>query len=222
MGVFRSARGCFGSIVSSLLLVVAAYGGWKWGDHVFPRAEAWFSDRAADSAPGVEVSEAVATAASGRLERLTQVGGPGEVLFDGDELTSLLRFRAADRLPAAVMEPTIRVEDDRATLQARVALDQLPRFPDLSEFQALVSDTVSFRAEGTLIPSRGTGAAFLVQGLQLGRVPLPRRVIPSILNALGRTDAPGLPEDAIEIPLPGGTESAYLRDGQLVLTSSGE
>lgn len=221
MGVMKSARGCIGSVMTGVLLVFAAYGGWKWGDRVFPRAEAWISQTASDTGPPIEISEGSAQAAEGRFDRFAQTGGPGEVLFDSAELTSLIRFRLSDRLPPAVMEPEIRVEDDRATLRGRVALDQVPQFPDLREFEALLSDTVPFTAEGILIPSRGTGAAFLVDGLHIGRVPLPRRVIPSVLNALGRTDRDGLPDDAIELPLPSGVTSAYLRDGHLVLTGPG-
>ncbi len=221
MGVMKSARGCMGSVVTGVLFVFAAYGGWKWGDAVFPRAEAWLTQSTAEALPSSAISEAAAQAAEGRLDRFAQTGGPGEVLFDSAELTSLIRFRVSDRLPSAIMDPQIIVEGDRATLRARVALDQVPQFPDLREFEALLSDTVPFTAEGTLIPSRGTGAAFLVDALRLGRVPLPRRVIPSVLNALGRADRDGLPDDAIEVPLPPGVTSAYLRDGHLVLTGAG-
>lgn len=217
----KSAKGCFGSIVSAVMLVVAAYAGWKWGDHVFPRAEAWVASSPASVDGAADASEAVAQAAGSRFERFAEAGGPGEVLFDSGELTSLLRYRVADRLPAAVMDPTIAVEDDRATLSARVALDQVPQIPDLSEFGALLTDTVPFTAEGTLIPSRGTGAAFLVDRLFVGRVPLPRRVIPGVLDALGRSDVDGLPGEAIEVPLPAGASTAYLREGNLVLTGDG-
>jgi len=169
----------------------------------------------------MDVSQAVAQAAEGRFDRFTQTGGPGEVLFNSEELTSLIRYRASGLLPSAVLNPEIVLDEDRATLTALVALNRLPRFPDLREFDALLSDTVSFVAEGTLIPSRGSGAAFLVDRLRIGRVPLPRRVVPSVLNALGRIDQDGLPGDAIEVPLPVGAQSAYLRDDHLVITGTG-
>jgi hypothetical protein len=220
VGVMKSARGCIGSILTGLMLVAAAYGGWKWGDHVFPRFESWIAG-SPSVGQSIDVSEVAAQAAEGRFDRFAATGGPGEVLFDSNELTSLMRYRAAALLPASVLEPEIAITDDRAALSARVALDQVPQFPDLRELDALLSDTVPFTAEGTLIPSRGTGAAFLVDRLLIGRVPLPRRVIPSVLSALGRTDQAGLPSDAIEVPLPSGAISAYLRDGHLVLTGEG-
>lgn len=220
MGVIKSARGLIGSLATGVMLVVAAYGGWKWGDQVFPRFETWLAG-AESPVVAAEVSESTAEAAEARFDRFAATGGPGEVLFNSEELTSLIRYRAGALLPPAVLGPEIFVSEDRARLSARVALDQVPQFPDLRELEAILSDTVPFTAEGTLIPSRGTGAAFLVDRLQIGRVPLPRRVIPSVLNSLGRQDEAGLPNEAIEVPLPPGALAAYLRDGHLVLTGTG-
>ena len=49
------------------------------------------------------------------------------------------------------------------------------------------------------------------------RIPLPRRLVPSALEALGREDCPDLPDDAIELPLPKGVRAAYVRGDSLVL-----
>jgi hypothetical protein len=41
------------------------------------------------------------------------------------------------------------------------------------------------------------------------------------LDLFGREDAPGLPADAIRIPLPDGASSAYVRSDSLVVLSTG-
>jgi len=172
--------------------------------------------------PVSPVSPDVAAAAWNRYERFREAGGPGEVLFDSGELTSMVRFLGMDRLPDALTDVEFTIAEGRIDARMRLAVDQVASFPDLSEFQALLSDTVTLRMEGTIIPSRGTGAAILIERVELGRVPLPRRVIPRILAALGREAAPGLPEEAIEVPLPVGIGSAYIDGDHLVLTGQEE
>jgi hypothetical protein len=49
------------------------------------------------------------------------------------------------------------------------------------------------------------------------RFPLPARLVPGALERLGRTDEPGLPPDAIALPLPPGVAAAYVRRDSLVL-----
>ena len=105
MKVFKGIKSCLGSIVSALILVLVAYGGWRWGDVVFPWLEREVEERGIDlgrgSDEGEPASEEMAADAVARLEALRGSGG-GEASFSGAELTSMLRFTYADELPAAV------------------------------------------------------------------------------------------------------------------------
>lgn len=220
MGLFRGLRGCLSSIVTGLLLLGSAYAGWRWGDAIFPRLENEVAEWRAEADRPSLASPAVADAAWDRYERFRTTGGPGEVLFDSAELTSLVRYRALERLPRGVDEVEVEMSEGRLDVRMDIARDQIPDFPDLRELDALVSDTVTVRMVGTVIPSRGTGAAVLIDRLEVARLPLPRRVVPTVLSALGREPAPGLPEEAIEIPLPPGITSAYVDGDHLVLTGA--
>jgi hypothetical protein len=50
-------------------------------------------------------------------------------------------------------------------------------------------------------------------------VPIPPRLVPEILKALGRTETAGLPPDALAVPLPRGLRAAYVRSDTLVLVA---
>ena len=212
----KSIKSCLGSLVSIVLLVLAAYAGWRWGDPVFPRLEAWAGvERRVEGAPAP--SRDVADAAAARYARLVETGGPGEVRFDAEELTSLLVYSAAEGMPRGVHDPQVQLDGDRATLSARVDLGAVPEMPDLEELLSFLPDTVDVSLSGALIPFDGSGAALMVDRVSAGGLRLPRRVIAPLLGALGRTDVAGLPDEAIQVRLPDGIRSAYVEDSRLVL-----
>ncbi len=219
MKLLRGIKGCLGSIVSLLMLVGVAYAGWRWGDVVFPRLE-----QVVQEARGVEAtsdtdagSPELGARAAERLQALMETSGTGEASFDASELTSMLRHTYSERMPGAIRGPRIRIEDGRVTLLGAVALADVPSFPDLGEVMAILPDTLRLEATGSLIPLDGPGAAFLVDRLEAGGIPLPRRVIPGILETFGREDRPGLPREAIQLSLPDGIAAAYVQGDRLVL-----
>ena len=219
MKLLRGIKGCLGSIVSGLMLVAVAYGGWRWGDAVFPRLEEAVQEFRGDAvvSSGEEGSPEIGARAAERLEGLRDGSGSGQESFDGSELTSLLRHTYAERVPTAIGSPRVRIEDGRATLLGSVALADVPSFPDLGDVMAILPDTLQLEARGSLIPLDGQGAAFLVDRLEAGGIPLPRRLIPGVLGAFGREDRPGLPREAIQLSLPEGIGAAYIEGDLLVL-----
>jgi len=62
-------------------------------------------------------------------------------------------------------------------------------------------------------------AALLVHSVEASRIPLPRRLVPQILTAMGRTDQPGLPPEAFLVTLPSGLGSAYILTDSLFLSN---
>lgn len=205
-------------MITLVLLVMAGYAGWRWGDLVYPRLEGLAGIERLDrtvAAPSREVAEA----ARARYVRLIQTGGPGEVRYDENELTSLLVHSLGERLPEGVSEPRVRLDGQEATISAFLDLNRIPTFPDLGEFLSFLPDTVDVAVSGALIPFEGPGAALMVNRINAGGVRLPRRVIAPLLESLGRTDQPGLPADAIQVPLPDGVRSAYVEEDRLVLVA---
>ena len=109
-------------------------------------------------------------------------------------------------------------EEGRVHFRAEVALSSFPDLPDLGPILGILPDTLMWisRPPSCLL---GTGqAALLVHQLEASRIPLPRRLIPEILKAMGRVDQPGLPPEALLVPLPTGLGSAYILTDSLILS----
>jgi hypothetical protein len=145
--------------------------------------------------------------------------GP-EMRLGGAELSSLVRYSLPGLLPPAIEAPSVRLQDGRIHLAARVAVEALPQLPALREVMGLLPDTVLVEIRGTLAPLADEFAALHVDRIEASRIPLPARYIPEILTALGRRSMENLPPDALLIPLPQGLRTAYVLRDSLVLVSN--
>ena len=198
-----------------VLLATAAYAGWRWGPAVFPRLESWLGHGVEEVQPSPELAEATLD----RYERFQAGEGPERLSVGDSELASVLRYALPGLLPPGVSDPSVELDDGRVRVSARVAVARVPRLPDLDEVVGILPDTVTLAMRGSLTPLDGEGAALVVEEITAARIPVPRRLIPEILSALGRTDRPGLPADAMEVPFPEGLESAYILRDSLILVA---
>jgi hypothetical protein len=173
---------------------------------------------------GIEQPEAefasveLADAAEEKIARLRS-GAETRVALSAAELESLLRFRHMGLLPAFVDSPTVRLADSRLWLRARVPTDQIPGLDALGRAGELLPDTASVEVSGRLFPLDTTRATFAVDGIQIADIPLPDRLIPGMLQQLGRSENDRLPADALPVPLPPGAQAIYVRGDSLVLVS---
>jgi hypothetical protein len=154
-----------------------------------------------------------------RFGRLRNGEGDDIVALSGLELTSVLRFGPATQLPAGVIEPQVEMKDGQIRLTGRVVVSAFPDLPDLGPVIGILPDTLPVTLRATLVPLGEDDAALVVHRIDAARIPLPDRLIPEILEALGRRDEEGLPPDALRIPLPEGLASAYILSDSLVLRS---
>ena len=106
------------------------------------------------------------------------------------------------------------------SLVGAVTLDEVPAFPDLEQILSILPDTLELEARGSIVPIEGSGPAFLVDRMQAAGIPLPRRVVPDVLEALGREALPGLPAEALSLQLPAGLDDVEV-SGDVVLVRSG-
>lgn len=212
-------KSCLGRIVGVVLLVGAAWVGWKWGPAVFPHVERWLGvEESGPVAEGeVQPSPEIAEETLDRFERLRS-GEGGERLALGDaELSSVVRYALPGVVPAGVDQPMIRVRDHHIELSARVATEAIPDRPALREVIGFLPDTVDIRMRGSILPFDQRFLALHIDQIYASRIPLPDRFIPQILEALGRQDRVGLPPEALVVPLPDGLRSAFLTQDSLVL-----
>ena len=214
-------RGCAGLAGTATVLLVVAYAGWRYGGDVFPQVERWLGDGAAEIAEGPVPSQAIADSALERFNTFRTAGLADSTLALNDlELTSIVRYALPGIMPDGIREPTIRLDGDRVVLSARVAVDAFPDIPAVSEISGLLPDTVRIEMRSNLLRLNSSYAALVFDGVEASGIPLPDRVIPGILDSLGRSDRPGLPRSALAIPLPTGIANAYAADGALVFESA--
>jgi len=138
----------------------------------------------------------------------------------GREVTSLLRYSLPGLIPPGIRDPEVRIREGRLFLSAQVVLGAFPSLPDLGPVLGILPDTLDVVLEASLVPFGEEESALMVHGLEASKIPIPRRLVPEILEAMGRVDRPGLPSEAMAIPLPAGLFSAYILTDSLVLSTT--
>lgn len=171
-----------------------------------------------DPAEPTEVSAAAAEAAEAKLERLRKDGAT--VRLSEIELASLFRYRAGSWATSTLSDPTVVMSGDTLELSGMVPTDRLPSHPELDRVRGLLPDTGRVDLIGQIITLPDGSAAFRVLEVEFAGIPVPSRYYPPMLARIGRPDAPGLPEDALELRLPPGVGSVSLEEGYLVLSPS--
>jgi hypothetical protein len=166
-------------------------------------------------------SPELARTAQARLQRLAN-GDTTSVALTSAELESLVRYEYADLLPSFVDSARASVDDNQLHLSARIPTDRIPLVERAGEMAQLLPDTADIRISGQLIPLSGDRIGFAVDGVHAERVPLPKTLVPGILKSLGRRNEPGLPPEAIALPLPPGVRAAYVRGDSLILLAREE
>jgi hypothetical protein len=175
-------------------------------------------DTAVVQAPTTAVSETVAEEAQRKLARL--VDGSRRETFTTHELQSLLQYRYETNLPEFVTSPRIAVERDQLAISVRLPTARVPGAGELGQILELLPDTTDLELRGVLLPADDGFVDFTIDAISAQRIPLPARIVPAALDMFGREDAPGLPDDAVRIPLPDGARTAYVRSDSLVVLSS--
>ncbi len=219
-GVFRMLFGL--GAVAALLV-----GGWIFRD---PLTAIWHKARVnvddvspsadGDAAAGrseTEITARLAQTADRKLEALSR--GQAQVALAEPEVQSLLQYRYAQLLPAFVDSPRVEFDGNRIRLRGRLPIDKLPRVNELGEAAAFLPDTTEVAVTGQILPLENGRIALAVDEVSAANIPLPRRLVPGALTRLGRKDEPGLPRDAVALPLPPGVGAAYVRNDSLVLLS---
>lgn len=211
--MLRFLGGCFGRLLGTVLVVavlgVAWYNRHELGTVV---------DRLLASEP--EVSAAVADAAAARLAGLGE-GDVTRVAFHASELQSLILYRWAPFMPEDVVRPRIGLGAGRITLEGDVATDRFRRMAELREILSFLPDTATLRAVGSFVPLDDDHVSLEVHELGAAGIPIPGRLIPSILDRLRPAGLPDAGPNALAVPLPPAIGNVYVSGDSLVVSAQG-
>jgi hypothetical protein len=212
--------GCFNAVFLLVLVAGAGVAWVGWGDEMAEAAQRALG--MGDGAAGPVPSPQLARATLERFDALREGSAPeGRLILGGAELSSVVRYSLPGYLPDGVHEPTVDFRGQEMLLSARVAVSSFPDLPALGEVLGLLPDTVDIEMAGSLLSFDGGRTALMVRKVEASRIPLPGRVVPGILGALGRTEVEGLPDNAMAIRLPAGIGRAFVEDDHLVLVAEG-
>ena len=206
------------------LLLLAAYAGFRWGPIVFPAVERvlGITPVGADD-DGPMPSPELAEQTLDRFERFRAGEGGDRLALGSTELSSVVRYALPGIIPVGISEPTVRLEEARVQISARVAVEAFPRLPRLDQIIGLLPDTVLIEMRGALVPLDQAHVSLLIDRLSVARIPIPSRLFSEVLTGLGREGPTSLPPNALLVPIPDGVEAILVQSDSLVLQSkSGE
>jgi hypothetical protein len=209
--------GCLKSLLGLVLVLVLAVFLFLNRDRI---TSAWQDLRGGKEETELGPSPELAEIAQNKLAALKS-GESESVALSQNELQSLLQYRYRQLLPGFVDSPHVKLEDGKIVVQARVPVDRLPQLNELGEAAGFLPDTTEVGVTGTVLPLRAGRVALAVDQVRAARIPLPKRLVPGALRKLGRKNEPGLPADALALPLPPGADAAYVRGYSLVFFKNG-
>jgi hypothetical protein len=204
--------GCLRRMIAAVVIVALLAGAYIYRQ----RLQGAWQDLRGTRQQEVTASPELAGVAEAKLDALRD-GTSEYAALSAVELESLLQYRYQAAVPAFLGVPTIELQGERIRLRARVPVDKLPNVEGLGEAAAFLPDTTELSVAGRLLPLGAGRIAFAIEDVSAQRFPLPRRMVPRALERLGRRDEPGLPADAMALPLPPGIQAAYVRRDSLVL-----
>ncbi|MGH7578018.1 MAG: hypothetical protein ACREM1_23215 [Longimicrobiales bacterium] len=207
--------GCLRTVVALAVIAGVLVVGWLNRDQI---ERVWRSVRVEVDAPASDsaVSPEAAQRAQDKLTAL-ETGRDDRVALGEDELQSLIQYRYSQMLPIFTDTPRITLEDSVIRLRARLPVDKLPRVNELGQIAALLPDTTEIAVTGAVLPLGRGRVALAVEQMSAADIPLPRQMVPAVLRQLGRKDQPGVPDNAVGVPLPPGAGGAYIERDSLVL-----
>lgn len=206
-------RGCFARLVVLALLTVGAIVAWQNREQLVYAWDRW-------RGPPAEVSPELAEYADRKLATLSENGGVDRVALTAPELQSLIEYRWGGFLPQDVTDPRVSLGSGRVTLEANVATARFGRVAELREIMGFLPDTTSLRAVGSLVPLTDGQVALEVHELAAATIPLPRQLIAPIMARFPGGGEPGLPSNAVMLPLPPGISTIYLSGDSMVFVAN--
>lgn len=172
--MFKWLQNLFRKFILVILLVAAAYAGWRWGPEVFPKVHERLGLGGGEMASEAASSPALADSVMARVQEFRRGEGPSQLALGAAELTSILRYSLPDLMPLGVVDPEVRVKDGRVYFRSRVALASFPDLPDLGPILGILPDSLDVDLQAAMMPFGDGKAALLVHRIEASGFPSQR------------------------------------------------
>lgn len=198
------------SILVALLAAVVVLGLLAW---VF-RGE--LVERASPAVEYTVVSPEAALSAEVKMQRVRMRGDT--VALSDVEVASFMRYQLADRFGGLLHDASANISGDTLMIGGRLPTDRLSDLRELDRVRMFLPDTAQVDIAGRIVTQLPGQAVVEIERVMVAGIPIPERYYPAVLARIGRRDEPGLPPNALALPLPEGVGSARIEDGSLILT----
>ncbi len=206
-------RGCLGRLLGLAVIGALLLAAWLYRSEI---VDLWGRTRQ----PPEAASPELAAEADRKLAELGTPGGRERVALHEMELQSLIEYRWGGFLPRDVARPRIQLRDGQVTLEGAVATARFGRIPELREILSILPDTTTLKAVGSFTPADSGRVALEIHELGAAGIPVPDRLIPSILRRFRGGGEPDLPPNALAVPLPPGIRTLYISGDSVVFVAS--
>ena len=206
--------GCIARLGCLFLLAILAIAGWFTRDLWLP--ERFHTHPSTPSASAWQpLSQAGADRTRAALTKLSQPRGPVFQTLSGAAVASYVFREVARQLPPSTDSVQAMVEGDRMSMRASVDMSELR---GLGGAIGMLGGRERVQLTGTLrLVSPGL-AEFQVQQVRIGELPLPRRMIPSLISRFSRARRPaGLDANALPLPIPSYVGDIRVANGRITL-----
>jgi hypothetical protein len=211
--------GCMRRVAVLVIFLALLAGAWLFRDRLIGMWQNLRSEEVSQT-----VSPELAERAEQKLAAMNEPNPPDRVTLTSAELQSFVAFRMAEALPSFILDPVVTIEEGELRVHAWVPTDEVAGMRGLGgteEILSMLPDTTEVVAKGHLIPLGDGRVALAVDEVTAASIPLPDRVIPRILESIGRRDEANLPDDALAVRLPDGVRDVFADGDSIVFMSRG-
>ena len=203
--------GCLARLGCLIVLAVACVAAWFTRDRWLPER---FRGHAA-AATWQPVTPRGAERARDALARLSQPGGPVYQTLSAGDVASFAFSQATTLTGGSVDSVAARIDGDRMSVRARVALSALA--DKLGPLAGLLHDRETVELTGTFHMVRPGLGELQVERAAVGAVTLPRGMIPRLVRQLEPRRPAGLADAALPLPVPPYVSDIRIANGTVTL-----
>lgn len=206
--------GCIARLGCLILLLILAPIAWITRDHWLPER---FRPHAATAVATSwqPLTSAGADSTQAALAKLSQTRGPVFQTLSGAAVASYVFRELARQLPPSTDSVQALVDGDRMSMRASIDMSELR---GVGPAVGIISGRERVQFTGTLRVVTPGLAEFQVQQVRIGELPLPRGMIPTLIQRFERGDRPaGLDPNALPLPIPRYVGDIRVANGKITL-----
>jgi hypothetical protein len=211
-----------------LVLIIVLAGVWYWYARVQTPGTVRVPASAGPTAPVTPVASGwqpltTADAERGRsaVQSLERPSGPVFASLTPAEAASYIFMVVAKQLPPSAKNAEAAIIGDRLYVRSEVELKDFGGSKSLGPVGMLLGDRDSVRLGGTINMLRPGVAEFLVQEVKLGKIEIPKGLIPRLLSQMKRgKTVEGVSQNGLPMVMPSYISDVRISDGKITLYKS--